>query len=161
MLRGWVHPRAVVRLEGLGLLKKIQWPHREFNPRTFRDPVKVAEPQSRVTCSNKCHNYNNASATRQRPQNAHCITDVYISFQYRLKLFRVLMAICCCSRWTPAAPHVLFFKCRLNLSRHSEISSALSHSITVPRNGHAAHEKWAQKLWGEATGETQYHMEAN
>jgi hypothetical protein len=34
-VRGWVDPRAIVRLEGLGQLK-IQWPHRESNPRPFR-----------------------------------------------------------------------------------------------------------------------------
>jgi hypothetical protein len=27
-------PKAIVRLEGLGRLKKIQWPHRESNPRS-------------------------------------------------------------------------------------------------------------------------------
>jgi hypothetical protein len=33
-VRGWVDPRAIVWLEWLGKLKKkIQWPHREMNPR--------------------------------------------------------------------------------------------------------------------------------
>jgi hypothetical protein len=27
------NPRVIVRLEGLGRKKKIQWPHRESNPR--------------------------------------------------------------------------------------------------------------------------------
>jgi hypothetical protein len=31
--RGWVDLRAILRLEGLGKLKTIQWPHRESNPR--------------------------------------------------------------------------------------------------------------------------------
>jgi hypothetical protein len=32
---GWVNLRAIVWLEGLGQLKKIQWPHRDLNPRPF------------------------------------------------------------------------------------------------------------------------------
>jgi hypothetical protein len=32
-VRGWVDPRATVRLEGLGKLKRIQWAHRESNTR--------------------------------------------------------------------------------------------------------------------------------
>jgi hypothetical protein len=32
-VRGWVDSRAIVRLGGLGQLKKIQWPHRESHPR--------------------------------------------------------------------------------------------------------------------------------
>jgi hypothetical protein len=31
-VRGWVTPRAMVRLEELGQLKKIQWPRRDSNP---------------------------------------------------------------------------------------------------------------------------------
>jgi hypothetical protein len=30
-VRGWVDPMAIVQLEVLGKLKKIQWPHRELN----------------------------------------------------------------------------------------------------------------------------------
>jgi hypothetical protein len=32
-VRDWVDPRAIVLLEWLNQLKKIQWPHRESNPR--------------------------------------------------------------------------------------------------------------------------------
>jgi hypothetical protein len=32
-VRGWVDPGSIVGLEGLGQLKKIQWPYRESNPR--------------------------------------------------------------------------------------------------------------------------------
>jgi hypothetical protein len=35
-VRGWVDSRDIVRLEGLGKLKKIQWHHRESNPRPSR-----------------------------------------------------------------------------------------------------------------------------
>jgi hypothetical protein len=47
----WVDTRAIVRLEGLGLLKKIQWPHRDSKlilPACSLVPQPTTLPRARI-----------------------------------------------------------------------------------------------------------------
>jgi hypothetical protein len=52
--RGWGNPRAIVQLEGLGKLKKIQWTHRDSNPLVAKCPYIVGGSSSNRGCGISC-----------------------------------------------------------------------------------------------------------
>jgi hypothetical protein len=102
-VRGWVDPRVIVQLDGLGRLKNTQWPHRESNPRPSDLCLNGNKPMSLLNDDDDENNSKNFLVFPSNKVSAiiHMRLHFLFCHLYLLSLFHEITMLSAINFWMP------------------------------------------------------------